>query len=88
MLLPYDVVGPNSTIICPAGHAVRIVYIATKGFWVPVTTPSIRDEGELGPDPLGPDPHPAIKAHAINDAIATRVAFTAHNASSFFLIGN
>jgi hypothetical protein len=79
VLLPYDVVGPNSTIICPR-HPVWIVYIATSGFWVPLTVPPVRDGIE-------PAPHPAIKAHTINAAASTKVAVTANKVLIIFPTG-
>ena len=89
VLLPYDVVGPNSTIICP-GHPVRMEYIATKGFWVPVTTPCRMGEfesAEMEPDELEPAPQPVMKAHAINDAAVTRTVFRVNGASIVFSRG-
>jgi hypothetical protein len=66
-------------------------YIATKGFWVPVTTPCMTakfEAAEIEPAELEPPPHPAIKAHTINDAAVTRADLTGDSASIFSLTGS
>jgi hypothetical protein len=78
VFLPYDVVGPNSTIICPR-HPARIVYVATNGFCVPVTLPCVLDGIE-------PAPHPAINIHTIH-AAATRSALATNNAFTVASLG-
>lgn len=42
---------------------------------------------EFGPAETEPAPHPAVKAHTIND-VATSAALAGNKASAFFLTGN